>query len=365
MTGQDLPEPLVPPDTDIAGLSAFMLDTQRLFASELWALSTGEEFKAAVALWGRSWQQSPPGSLPNDERLLAAFSGAGARWKKVRAMAMRGFVACSDGRLYHRTLCEDVLRAARKKEERRLRTAAATEARKRRNGPDETPPDRPSRSPSEHRDEDRNDQRNDARHVERNDQRDGRHTVNVTSNVTRSHRQDRTGQEERKEESPPPSDPHPASGGGGPRLVKADLDRVEARCREALGEYAPLDPVIGPMAALEREGFDLEAEIVPALLDAASRQRKRIRAWSLFATLTRERIEARRAERVADGRPAAPGPTQPMVSLGSHGSWPERILLEQIAKCQSNPSAWQTSLLGPRPGEPGCKVPTHLLVRAA
>lgn len=126
---QGLPEPPVSPDTDIAGLDGFMLNTDKLMASELWALSSGDEFKAAMALWCRAWKQTPPGSLPDDERVLAAFSGAGARWSKVRGMALRGFVKCSDGRLYHSTLCDDVLRAAKKKAERKERTKAATEAR--------------------------------------------------------------------------------------------------------------------------------------------------------------------------------------------------------------------------------------------
>lgn len=130
----DLPAPLVPPDTDIIGLDGFLLDTERLMASELWALASGDEFKAAIGLWCRAWKQDPPGSLPNDERVLAAFSGAGARWRKVRDMAMRGFVLCSDGRLYHQVLCGDVLRAAKRKTERRERTRAATEARLRAQG---------------------------------------------------------------------------------------------------------------------------------------------------------------------------------------------------------------------------------------
>src|SRR6185312_6532838 len=94
-----------------------MLNVERLLASELWALSNGDEFKSAVGLWCRAWQQEPAGSLPNDERLLAAFSGAGSKWRKVRDMAMRGFVLCSDGRFYHRVLCEDVLRASKRHKE--------------------------------------------------------------------------------------------------------------------------------------------------------------------------------------------------------------------------------------------------------
>lgn len=127
------PAPFVASEVDISGMDGFMLNVQRLFASEIWALSTGDEFKAAVALWGRAWLQTPPGSLPNDDRILAGFSGAGAKWKKVRAIALRGFIECSDGRLYHKTLCEDVHTAWEKRKAFRQRTANATEARRQRN----------------------------------------------------------------------------------------------------------------------------------------------------------------------------------------------------------------------------------------
>lgn len=92
-----------------------MMNAHRLLGSELYAISTGDEFKAAVSLWCRAWQQVPAGSLPNDDRILAAFSGAGRAWNRVREVALRGFVLCEDGRLYHRTLCEDVNRALESK----------------------------------------------------------------------------------------------------------------------------------------------------------------------------------------------------------------------------------------------------------
>ncbi len=165
-----LPPPLVPPDVDVRDLDGFMLNVERLMASELWALSTGVEFKAAVGLWCRSWKQLPAGSLPNDERILAAFSGAGRRWRQVRDMALRGFVLCSDGRLYHQVLCADVMRAAAKKAARCEQTRAATEARYR--------------------------------------QRGGNVTSNVTSNVTESHRQ---GHRQESEEETPSSVPPPST----------------------------------------------------------------------------------------------------------------------------------------------------------
>lgn len=113
------PEPFTPSDCDVRNLDGFMLNVEKLMASELWAISTGEEFKAALALWCRAWKQVPAASLPNDERVLMAFSGAGARWKKVRDVALRGFVLCSDGRLYHPVLAADAIRAAKARQQRR------------------------------------------------------------------------------------------------------------------------------------------------------------------------------------------------------------------------------------------------------
>lgn len=106
-----MPDPLTPADCDVRHLDCFMLNVDKLMASELWALSTGEEFKAAFALWARAWKQVPAASLPDDDRVLSAFSGAGQRWKKIKEMALRGFVKCSDGRLYHSTLANDALNA--------------------------------------------------------------------------------------------------------------------------------------------------------------------------------------------------------------------------------------------------------------
>lgn len=171
MSADVRPEPYTTPDIDVRDLDGFMLNTERLLASELWALSTGDEFKAAMALWCRAWKQMPAASLPADERVLASFAGVPvARWAKLRPVAMRGFDLCSDGRYYHRVLADDAKRAMMKKTERRERTKAATEARKKL------------------RDGQRDDERNVDRDDERNDPPD--------DDVTRSQRQ---GQGQKKE----------------------------------------------------------------------------------------------------------------------------------------------------------------------
>ena len=96
------PAPLVPENCDCQGLPYMPLQVARLKDSDLVALSTGDEFKAAILLWIASWSQLPASSLPADDRILARFAGVSVtEWKGLRSMALRGWIMCSDGRLYH------------------------------------------------------------------------------------------------------------------------------------------------------------------------------------------------------------------------------------------------------------------------
>jgi hypothetical protein len=113
----DLPDPLVPADVDCTDLDGFMLNVERLMASELVALASHEAVAAALFLWCRAWKQRPAASLPNDDRVLAAFSRLPlTRFKKLRDDVMRGFVLCSDGRFYHRTLADEAVNAYERKQ---------------------------------------------------------------------------------------------------------------------------------------------------------------------------------------------------------------------------------------------------------
>lgn len=109
-------EPLVPADCDLRGMPFMPLQVQRLLDSDLFALSTGDEFKAAVALWCKSWGQVPAGSLPNDDRILEHLSSA-KNWKRVRVMALRNWMLCDDGRLYHPLVAQNVLEAWTRRED--------------------------------------------------------------------------------------------------------------------------------------------------------------------------------------------------------------------------------------------------------
>ncbi|MES2497106.1 MAG: DUF1376 domain-containing protein [Pseudomonadota bacterium] len=121
--------PLTPADCDLRDFAFMPLDTVRLLDSDLFALATGDEFKAALTLWCKSWQQIPAGSLPSDDRVLAHLSGAGSRWKKVKDIALRGFVLCDDGRLYHPVVAEKANEAWSKKQSYRARSKKGNEKR--------------------------------------------------------------------------------------------------------------------------------------------------------------------------------------------------------------------------------------------
>lgn len=121
MTDSDLPNPLTPADCDLRGYRWMPLDVVRVIDSDTFGIATGDEFKTAFRLWAKCWLQVPAASLPDDDRLLAHLAGLSenmAKWKKVRAVALRGFIKCSDGRLYHPVIAEKAIEAMGKREER-------------------------------------------------------------------------------------------------------------------------------------------------------------------------------------------------------------------------------------------------------
>jgi hypothetical protein len=103
--------PLTPADCDLRDFAFMPLDVHRLLSSETWILGTGDERAAAMTLWLASWHQVPAGSIPKDDRMLAHLSQSGAKWKKVKPHAIRGWIEASDGRLYHPVVAEKALEA--------------------------------------------------------------------------------------------------------------------------------------------------------------------------------------------------------------------------------------------------------------
>lgn len=126
-----MPEPLTPPDCDLRDFSYMPLDVARLRDSEAAVVLSDAEFRAAIMLWCAAWHQVPAASLPADDRLLASLAGYGrdrSKWKKVKDGALRGFIECSDGRLYHPVISEKAAEAHQKRRTQSKRTEAATAA---------------------------------------------------------------------------------------------------------------------------------------------------------------------------------------------------------------------------------------------
>lgn len=121
-------EPLTPPDCDLRDFAFMPLDVLRLRDSDLAVKADGEAFRCAVLLWCASWHQVPAASLPDDNEVLAQLAGFGRvakEWMRHREGALRGWVKCADGRLYHPVVAEKALEAWRAKMVQRWKTECA------------------------------------------------------------------------------------------------------------------------------------------------------------------------------------------------------------------------------------------------
>ncbi|WP_313080504.1 DUF1376 domain-containing protein [Pulveribacter sp.] len=125
------PDPLTPVDCDLQDFPFMPLDVARLRDSELASNETPEACWAAVLLWSASWHQVPAASIPDDDLWIAKQAGYQLRgkidkaWSRVRAGALRGWVKCNDGRLYHPVVAEKARDAWQAKLEQRWRTECA------------------------------------------------------------------------------------------------------------------------------------------------------------------------------------------------------------------------------------------------
>ncbi|MGO4151486.1 DUF1376 domain-containing protein [Cupriavidus sp. YAF13] len=121
-------QPLTPSDCDLRDFQFMPLDVVRLRDSDLAALEDPAACWAAVLLWCAAWHQLPAASLPDDDRVLSQLAGFGRvvrEWQKVREGALRGWIKCSDGRLYHPVVAEKAREAWHSKVEQRWKTECA------------------------------------------------------------------------------------------------------------------------------------------------------------------------------------------------------------------------------------------------
>lgn len=123
-----VPAPLTPSDADLQDFPFMPLHVARLRDSDLAAEVDPEACWYAVLLWGAAWHQLPAGSLPDNDAVLMRLVGLGRdsrTWKRHREGALRGFVKCEDGRLYHPVIAEQVIAAWDSKLHQRHRTLCA------------------------------------------------------------------------------------------------------------------------------------------------------------------------------------------------------------------------------------------------
>ncbi len=130
---ETLPAPLVPAEVDLRDFPFTPLFRSRLFASPFHSRSSDAEWRAGMTLWLKSWDQTPAGSLPDDDVELCRLADLGRDlrgWRKIRAGALLDWIKCCDGRLYHPVVAESILNAWAGKEAQRQRTAKAREIRR-------------------------------------------------------------------------------------------------------------------------------------------------------------------------------------------------------------------------------------------
>lgn len=110
-----------PADTRAKGWR-FELDLEQISQSDTWALAPQDVRPWLLMLWSVSWQQTPCGSLPGEDAIIAARIGMKpAAFAKHKAVLLRGWELADDGRLYHPAMTKRVLTAI---EANRIKCAA-------------------------------------------------------------------------------------------------------------------------------------------------------------------------------------------------------------------------------------------------
>ncbi len=123
----------------------YELDMERVRQSDTWALAPREVRPWLFMVWLVAWEQTPCGSLPGDDDLVAArIDIPPALWVKHKAILLRGWELADDGRRYHRVVAEMVLEmmARRRKESDRKYLARQRKATEEHGSPVDVPRDK-------------------------------------------------------------------------------------------------------------------------------------------------------------------------------------------------------------------------------
>lgn len=95
-----------PADTRAKGWR-FELDMERARQSDTWALAPADVRPWLLMLWATAWEQTPCGSMPDDDDLIAAKIGMPLKaFTKHKGVLLRRWWKADDGRLYHDVLVQ-------------------------------------------------------------------------------------------------------------------------------------------------------------------------------------------------------------------------------------------------------------------
>jgi len=110
--------PAIPVGVRFGGLVPLPRDPSDMFGDEAcfhFTMERPDHGWFSFALFLKSHEQTPCGSLPGNDAALAAIAGVDLQtWLRMRDGALMGWYECSDGRLYHPAVTENVLSYAGK-----------------------------------------------------------------------------------------------------------------------------------------------------------------------------------------------------------------------------------------------------------
>ena len=130
----------------------------------------------------------------------------------------------------------------------------------------------------------------------------------------------------------------------------AKIEDLDAKLLEAVGEgniqpHGSLDlsAIYGLLAA----GVDLETDILPTIRAKAQRLKRPAGSWAYFS----EAIKDAHAKRLEAGK----GVVKPPTIDATDDRWAKRLAMGRERQ------TWSAAEWGPKPGQPGCRVPGHLI----
>lgn len=330
---KELPEPLTPADCDLTNFEYMPLLCARLRKSRAWLICKRRPELAfyMVNLWTASWHEVPAASLEDDDDVLADRAMCPPdKWTKVRVDVLRGFVKCSDGRLYHTIVAERAVEAwaqkqshAWEKEADRIRKENKRRSEK---GlpPLEIPPKPDGRAPD---------------------------ILKTSGGIPAENALKGKGRERERERENLPAAAGRAASTGNPTGFERVVDALGGF--EQVRKWTNLREV----AATWLAEADLELDVLPVIRERLASLGRLPNGPGYFTPAIRDHRERRLAS-------ASPQPTTPadprlvadqLTGDREHDKWRNRVRIAWLDN-----GSWDRDW-GPTPDEPGCMVPPDLM----